>query len=83
MCDDGADSLEQNSAVGGHTQLAKWGDGKVIRLYREAWITCINMRAAANYRPAAEGAFYLNLSPMWAAAAVTCWSGHLARSRLE
>ena len=35
------------------------------------------MRAAANYRPAAEGAFYLNLSPMWAAAAVTCWSGHL------
>ena len=72
-----------NRTVGGHTQLAKWGDGKVIRLYREAWITCINMRAAANYRPAAEGAFYLNLSPMWAAAAVTCWSGHLARSRLE
>ena len=63
--------------MGGHTQLVEWGDGKVIRLYREAWITCINMRAAANYRPAAEGAFYLNLSPKWAAAAVTCWSGHL------
>ena len=71
MCDDGADSLVQSGGTHPVSRAGRW------KGYREAWITCINMRAAANYRPAAEGAFYLNLSPMWAAAAVTCWSGHL------